>query len=375
MAQSSARESIFMSELYIGLMSGTSVDGINAVIVDFAEAQPALIAQHYEPYTNEFRQQILQLCHPGEDEVNRLGELDILIGKQFANATHVLLQQNNMTAQHIRAIGSHGQNVRHDPARHFTLQIGDPNVIAAETGITTIADFRRRDLAWGGQGAPLVPGFHQSVFATSKTNRVIVNIGGIANITLLPKDNTQPTMGFDTGPGNTLLDAWAEKHLQKPYDDQGAFARLGTLQHELLTRLQNDAYFKLSPPKSTGREYFNLKWLAAFSPDSFEPADVQSTLVELTAQSILQAIQFYFSEAEIFVCGGGIHNIYLMQRLNALAQNFSLDSTEKLGIHPDWVEAMAFAWLAKQTLAGQPGNLTAVTGAKRASILGGVYYA
>lgn len=364
-----------MSELYIGLMSGTSVDGIDAAVVDFSQAQPTLIAQQYSPYSADFRQRILALCRPGNDEVNRLGELDILLGKQFAKTTQVLLAHHKINPQKIRAIGSHGHSIRHHPERGFTLQIGDPNIIAAETGITTVADFRRRDLAFGGQGAPLVPAFHQAIFSDASVNRVIVNIGGIANITLLPKEKNLPVFGFDTGPGNTLLDAWAEKQLQQPRDEQGAFARSGTAQPELLTRLLNDAFFKMPAPKSTGPEYFNLTWLESFLPATIQARDVQTTLVELTARSIIAAIKPHFSTAEIYVCGGGVHNTYLMQRLRDAAMHYSVASTEKLGIHPDWVEAMAFAWLAKQTLAGKPGNLTAVTGAKQASILGGVYFA
>ncbi len=364
-----------MSNLYVGLMSGTSVDGIDAVVVDFGQPEPKLIAQHYTPYTAELRQCILELCQPGDDEVNRLGELDKLLGKSFAEATHVLLRNSKINPADICAIGSHGQSIRHHPQKGFTLQIGDPNVIAAETGITTVADFRRRDIAFGGQGAPLVPAFHHAVFSTPATDRVIVNIGGIANITLLPADKNQPVMGFDTGPGNILLDAWAEKHLRQPRDESGAFAQKGTLQLPLLNQLLNDNFFKLLPPKSTGREYFNLKWLAPFLKDHAEPADIQATLTELTAQSIMQAIKTYFDTGEILICGGGVHNDYLMQRLREAGSQYQIDSTLKFGIHPDWVEAMAFAWLAKQTLARNPGNLTAVTGAKKGSILGGVYYA
>jgi anhydro-N-acetylmuramic acid kinase len=375
MAQSCYQESIFMHELYIGLMSGTSLDGIDAAVVDFNQEQPILVAKHYVPYTADFRQRLLDLCQPGEDEVNRLGELDCLLGKQFALAINTMLQQNEIRPENIRAIGSHGQSIRHHPQRGFTLQIGDPNVIAAETGITTIADFRRRDIALGGQGAPLVPAFHQAVFSHPHVNRVIVNIGGIANITLLPADQTQPVLGFDTGPGNTLLDAWAGRHLKQPRDDKGLLASQGNLQPNLLNTLLDDSFFKLTAPKSTGREYFNLEWLESKLSLAVQPADVQTTLVELTAQSILAAIKLYFSSAEIFICGGGIHNVFLMERLRDLAKNYLIESTEKLGIPPDWIEAVAFAWLAKQTLAHNPGNLKSVTGAKRASILGGIYFA
>jgi anhydro-N-acetylmuramic acid kinase len=372
MAQTTGEESNLMSELYIGLMSGTSVDGIDAALVDFSQPNPKLIDSHYLPYDAVFRKSILDLCYPGENEINRLGKLDRLLGKQFANVVQHLLQKNQLHTHHVKAIGSHGQTIRHHPAEKFTLQIGDPNIIAAETGITTIADFRRRDMAWGGQGAPLVPAFHQAIFSTS-TDRAIVNIGGIANITLLPKES-QSILGFDTGPGNTLLDAWIEKHLQQPQDTHGNWGKQGVVQKNLLNTMLEDAFFKQPPPKSTGREYFNLTWLEQFSPTNYQPVDIQATLTDLTAHSILAAIKSQFSTCEILICGGGIHNTFLLQRLREIGTDYIIESTEKFGVHPDWVEAIAFAWLAKQTLTKQPGNLTTVTGAKQTSILGGVYF-
>lgn len=364
-----------MNKLYIGLMSGTSLDGIDAVLADFSHPQPKLIANHYNKFAPELRQTILSLCHPGADEINRLGELDVILGKHFAATVKTLLQKNNLSSNIIRAIGSHGQTIRHHPERQFTLQIGDPNIIAAETGITTIADFRRRDVALGGQGAPLVPAFHQAVFAKQNANRVILNIGGIANITLLPKKPSSFTvLGFDTGPGNTLLDAWTEKHLQQPFDKNGEWAAQGKINIALLKILLADNFFKLEPPKSTGREYFHLNWLEKHFSASENPVDIQTTLTELTAQTIINAIKKYFSDGEILVCGGGMHNLFLINRLRELAKNFSIESTEKYGIHPNWVEATAFAWLAKQTCEGRPGNLASVTGATKEAILGGIYY-
>ncbi|MHB1949614.1 MAG: anhydro-N-acetylmuramic acid kinase [Gammaproteobacteria bacterium] len=359
-----------MTDLYIGLMSGTSADGIDAVAVDFGHREPRLVASHYESYDPELRNEILALCQSGPDEINRLGELDVKLGKAFANVTRILLNDNGLKTNVIRAIGSHGQTIRHHPAKHFTLQIGDPNIIAAETGITTVADFRRRDMAYGGQGAPLVPAFHQKIFSAPKHDRVIVNIGGIANITVLPREGN--ILGFDTGPGNTLLDAWCEQHTNLSYDKRGAWAAEGKVQEKLLHTLLSDPFFKLAAPKSTGREYFNLAWLNNHLGNE-RPIDVQATLVELTVRSILDAIPF--AQGEIFVCGGGAHNNYLMSRFAAQAEPFSVDSTLKLGINPDWVEAMAFAWLAKQTLEKKPGNIIAVTGAHHATILGGVYFA
>lgn len=375
MAHNYQQERTLMRDLFIGLMSGTSVDGIDAALVDFTDDQPKFIGHSYIKYTADFRQRILDLCQPSFDEVNRLGELDVMLGYQFAAAANLLLSQTKMNPTDIRAIGSHGQTIRHHPARGFTLQIGDPNIIAAETRITTVADFRRRDVAYGGQGAPLVPGFHQSNFADTNENRIVLNIGGIANITLLPADKTKLVFGFDTGPGNTLLDAWAEMHLNKPLDAEGTWGSKGIVQTDLLHHLLDDDYFKLSAPKSTGREYFNLSWLAKFSLASIKPIDVQATLVELTAQSIIDSVQSHFDSGKILVCGGGIHNLFLVKRLQEIGKNYPIESTQQLGVDPDCVEAVAFAWLAKQTLAGKPGNITTVTGAKQASILGGVYYA
>lgn len=366
----------FMSELYIGLISGTSADGIDAALVDLSQSQPILVATHFSRYPEQVRRAILDLYQPGPDEVNRLGELDVLVGQQFANAVLTLLNKHNISAKDIAGIGSHGQTIRHHPHRAypFTLQIGDPNVIVAETGITTIADFRRRDIAFGGQGAPLVPAFHQHIFSTDRIDRVIVNIGGIANITLLPADNQQKIIGYDTGPGNALLDAFAEKNLNKTHDENGAWAAKGTIQQALLSRLLSDPYFKLPYPKSTGREYFHLNWLEKYLLPDWKAIDIQTTLVDLTAKTILDAIQQHFTHCEIFICGGGVHNAFLMSRLRALAPNYNIESTQYHSVDPDWVEAMAFAWLAQQTLNKKPGNITTVTGAKNPTILGGVYF-
>jgi len=374
MAQTSPQESKLMSELYIGLMSGTSLDGIDAALVDFSQTQPKLIESYYLPFEADFKKSILDLCHPGENEINRLGEMDISLGKRFAHSVQNLLDKSQIDASRIQAIGCHGQTIRHHPARNFTLQIGDPNIIAAETGITTIADFRRRDMAWGGQGAPLVPAFHYAVFSSSLIDRAIINIGGIANVTLLPK-NSKTVLGFDTGPGNTLLDLWADKHLNQPQDFQGSWAKKGNIQKTLLNEMLQDAFFHRPPPKSTGREYFNLDWLNQFSIKNYQPADIQATLTELTAHSIINAIKPYFLTGELLICGGGVHNLFLKERLCALASSYVIESTKTRGIDPDWVEAVAFAWLAKQTLDKKPLDLIAITGAKKPSILGGVYFA
>lgn len=359
-----------MNELFIGLMSGTSADGVDAALVDFSTHQPQLIANHYSVFSSTLRKQILALCQPGPDEINRLGELDVLLGNTFADSVNTLLKNQNISPENIRAVGSHGQTIRHHPNRQFTLQVGDPNIIAAKTGITTIADFRRRDIAHGGQGAPLVPVFHHHVFKDKKINRAIVNIGGIANITLLPA-NDEFILGFDTGPGNILLDAWAEKHLQQRCDEKGAWASQGQIDNTLLEKLLSDDYFKLPAPKSSGHEYFNLTWLQKYLPDQINAVDAQATLTFLTARTIIDAINQHLPNSEILICGGGVHNHCLMQHLMTLAP--FVHTTKIYGIDPDWMEAMAFAWLAKQTLDGKIGNMTAVTGAKRSTILGGIY--
>lgn len=368
-----------MSNLYIGLMSGTSADGVDAVLVDFGGQTPHMLASHYTPYTRELRKQILDLCHPGENEIHRLGELDVALADTFAAAVKTLLDQSSTSIHDIAAIGSHGQTIRHAPnnAWRFTLQIGDPNTIAAKTGITTVADFRRKDIALGGQGAPLVPAFHRSLFASQERDRAIVNIGGIANITLLPRDNHEHILGFDTGPGNALLDYWIHTHKNETHDASGTWGASGVVYQPLLKKMLAAPYFQLSPPKSTGREYFNPAWLQQqldSLPHKLNAADVQTTLTEFTAQTISDAVKQHLSSGEIFVCGGGAHNDFLIQRLQAAADKFTVKTTEDLGVHPDWVEAIAFAWLAHQTMQKRAGNLPSVTGAQQAAILGGVYY-
>ena len=369
-----------MTELYIGLMSGTSADGIDAALVDFSGPAPHLIATRFSSHSAALREKIHSLSKEGTNEIQLLGELDHLLGKAFAKTANDLLRDEAVEPNTITAIGSHGQTVRHHPhhPHAFTLQIGDPNIIAAETNITTVADFRRRDMALGGQGAPLVPAFHQAIFTSANTNRIVVNIGGIANITLLPLSGSHQTLGFDTGPGNVLLDGWIHKHKNLAHDANGEWASQGKIHPSLLALLLSDPYFTMAPPKSTGREYFNLPWLEKYLAQvgPIAPIDVQSTLVELTAYSILNAIKESFPTGEILVCGGGAHNTFLMQRLQLLAQpHFLVDSTQKYGIDPDWMEAIAFAWLARQTMHKKPGNLPQVTGAKQAAVLGGVYFA
>lgn len=369
---------VIMRELYIGLMSGTSLDGIDVVLMAFDDTQTKLLATHYVPYETSLREQIFSLCQPGFHELERLGELDVWLAKEFANAINALLMKEKLLPSQIKAIGSHGQTIRHYPnnTHPFTLQIADPNTIATLTGITTIADFRRKDIASGGQGAPLVPAFHQYLLQKyDDVDRAVVNIGGIANVTLLTKQKSA-VIGFDTGPGNLLMDAWVSLYQQKRQDIDGNWAASGKICDSLLKNFLDDPYFALSSPKSTGREYFNLQWLKKFQAvKEIAPEDVQATLAELTVQSIVQSIEAFIPAGEIVVCGGGANNGYLMKRLQQISANsFAVTTTEKYGIHPDWVEASAFAWLAYQTMHHQTGNLPFVTGAKKAVILGGIYH-
>ncbi len=363
------------NDLYLGLISGTSMDGIDVALTAFEDDRPRLLAAHCQPYPAAVRQEILALCQEGS--VHALGELDVVLGQHFAKAALALLAKAEVAPEKIRAIGSHGQTVRHSPAgvHPFTLQIADPNTIAERTGITTVADFRRRDMAAGGEGAPLVPAFHQAVFSTNRS-RVILNIGGIANITRLSTDH--PVVGFDTGPGNTLMDAWIRQHQGQSYDKAGQWAAGGRVVESLLGTLRADPYFSRLPPKSTGPEHFNLGWMdaALAAHPGVSAQDIQATLCELTATTVASAIREQCPETdEVLVCGGGVHNQTLMARLAVHLAPCLVQSTAVEDIDPDWVEAMAFAWLARRTMQGLPGNLPAVTGARKSVVLGGIYAA
>ncbi len=371
---------VFAKRFWVGLISGTSVDAIDAALVEINQERLELVHAYAEPFPADLKQAVINLTREGENEINLMGQLDVQLGELFAKTTLELLRQANIKPREIAAVGSHGQTIRHQPnvAYPFTLQVADPNIIVARTGITTVADFRRRDMALGGQGAPLVPAFHQAIFSDSKQIRVIVNIGGIANVTLLPKSQQQPILGFDTGPGNGLLDQWCQLHQGEHFDYEGRWGAQGQLNEALLSRLLDDPFFQLSAPKSTGREYFNLRWLhehlSHFS--DIAPVDVQATLVELTARTIVAAVRKEALDAyEVILCGGGVHNLFLMQRLKALFAPFSLLRSETFGVHPDWVEAVAFAWFAYRTLNGYPSNVPSVTGASHSTVLGGIYCA
>lgn len=367
-----------MRDLYIGLMSGTSLDGIDAALVDFSALPPRIHAAHTIPYSAETRGLLIQLTQGGvEHEIEAFGSADVLLGELFASAALSLLDTAGFAPGDVRAIGSHGQTVRHRPAgpHPFTLQIGDPNIIAARTHITTVADFRRRDMALGGQGAPLVPAFHAACFRIPDEERAVLNLGGMANLTLLPAESDAPVRGFDTGPGNVLLDAWIGIQHGETHDHDGAWSASGKIQHKLLERFLSDAYFELTPPKSTGRELFQLDWLERHLHDErFAAADVQATLCELTVESVAAALMRWAPRTQrLLVCGGGAHNTHLMRRLRTRLPELPIDPTSDWGLDPDWIEAAAFAWMAQETLAGRPSNLPAVTGARSPAILGGIY--
>ncbi len=362
-------------ELLVGVLSGTSVDAVDAALVRFGP-RVELVATHTLPYPPELRAELLALAVPGENEIDRLGSADVAVGRHFAQAVNELLARAGVSAREIAAIGSHGQTIRHRPklARPFTLQIGDPNVIAAESGATVVGDFRRKDIALGGQGAPLVPAFHEAVFRQTGVTRAVVNIGGIANLTALPADPAQPVRGFDTGPGNTLLDAWCRRQRGEPMDRDGRFAASGRVREELLVRFLADEFFAQPAPKSTGPEHFSPAWLEERAA-GFAPADVQATLVALTAQSIADAVRTTLGAGagDVFICGGGARNPVLMQALRERLGGCRVETTAALGVDPGWVEAMAFAWLARRRVRGESGNCPAVTGAARGAVLGGLW--
>ena len=340
-----------MGELYIGMISGTSADAIDAVLVDFSFHPPKLSASLSFALPGAIQAEVLALNSPGENEIQRMAKLDVELGRIFSRAVKKLNENAGLTSADVLAIGSHGQTIRHIPDGDTptSYQVGDPNIIAEETGICTVADFRRRDMAAGGQGAPLVPAFHNTVFRSTTRNRVVLNIGGISNITILPADTSKPVSGFDTGPGNALLDAWYRKHHAGYFDASGDWARKGTVQTELLEALIQDPYFSRRPPKSTGKEYFHLAWLenqlAEFS--CLSPQDIQATLIALTVNSINIAIEDHAAGTEeVIVCGGGKHNQYLMDRLAKILQErrISLCDSDLGGVNTDMIEAMAFIY-------------------------------
>jgi len=362
--------------LYVGLMSGTSMDGIDAVLLEITDSNMRVRAASARAWAPQLQR---QLRRAAEDAAHfglvEFGQLDTLVGREFALAAEELLRASGTAASAIRAIGSHGQTVLHRPrdAAAFTLQIGDPNVIAEHLRIDVVADFRRRDVAAGGEGAPLMPAFHLAAFGSAGHYNVVANIGGIANVSLLRADGS--VIGFDTGPGNCLLDAWSRMRRGKPFDDGGAWAATGTVQVGLLDTWLADPYFALPPPKSTGRDAFSDEWFErALRGASVPDADVQATLLELTARSITQGLASGGSSPQqLLVCGGGASNATLMARLQQLLGHTRVVSTAARGIDPQHVEGAGFAWLAHRFLTGAPGNLPSVTGARGPVPLGALY--
>ncbi|WAC62744.1 anhydro-N-acetylmuramic acid kinase [Pseudoxanthomonas sp. SL93] len=371
---------VAVSELFLGLMSGTSADGIDAALVRFEGSGTALRCELVHartlPWDAALRSALIALGQ-GADSVSldELGALDSRAAMAFADAALSVLEDAGIPRGRVRAIGSHGQTIRHRPHAEppFTWQLGDGNVIAERSGITTVADFRRRDVAAGGHGAPLMPAFHAALLGSPHEDRAVLNLGGIGNFTLLPVAGD--VRGFDTGPANALMDGWCERHTGQAYDASGAFAASGQIDAALLARLLSEPWFALPPPKSTGREQFHLDWLEArLGSTPLAPADVQATLLELTARTVADALQMTQpTTRRVLVCGGGVRNPALMARLCAHLPQAVVESTAAHGLDPDYVEAMGFAWLARETLAGRPGNLPAVTGARGLRVLGAVY--
>ena len=362
--------------LFLGLISGTSADGIDAALVDFSEAAPRMLRARTYPLPDSLRELVLRVSQAdARVDLDELGELDTRLGQAFAEAAQALLEEAGVDAEKVRAIGSHGQTLRHRPlgAAPFTLQLGDANVIAEATGIDTVADFRRRDVAAGGQGAPLVPAFHAATLTDAGEDRAVLNLGGIANLTLLPVHGA--VRGFDTGPANGLMDAWCLRHRGHPFDRGGAFAAIGRSEEMLLARLLAEPWLSLPPPKSTGRDLFHLDWLQKrIGAAAITPADVQATLARFTARTVADALRAELPTcARLLVCGGGVHNAVLLRELAALLPGVLVESTAENGLDPDFVEAMAFAWLAREFLAGRPGNLASVTGARGPRVLGALF--
>lgn len=363
-------------EKYIGLMSGTSLDGVDAVVVETNGTKINLLGHADFPMDPQLKADLLAVCTGQQTNLKVIGEIDHRLGHLFTDATLHLLHSLNLKPEDITAIGSHGQTVFHSPDAQypFTMQLGDSNIIAAKTGINTVADFRRKDMALGGQGAPLVPAFHHTLFGKPESTHVILNIGGISNISILQKDS--PVIGYDTGPGNMLMDAWITEHQQVSYDKDGDWARSGAIIDELLINLKQHSYFARPYPKSTGRELFNLDWFSQYIENTpYLPQDVQATLLEFTVSTIVdQVLKFHVGgNAKLLVCGGGAHNQYLMERLQFHLPKWAVVTTNDYNVDSDNMEAMAFAWLAHQRIHDLPSNEPDVTGASRYASLGVIY--
>lgn len=362
-----------MASLYVGLMSGTSLDGADAALVDLSPSIPRTLAFATVPFPPALREQIMSLSEPGKDSLELAGRVSIELADLYARAVEAVLVGGGVTRDAITAIGCHGQTVRHRPDLGFTIQLNDPARLAERTGIDVVADFRRRDMAAGGQGAPLVPAFHEAVFRDTQCSRAVVNIGGISNITWLPPG--RKTLGFDCGPGNVLLDGWARRHLGRDFDEDGQWASRGRTDAALLDRLLEEPFLDAPPPKSTGRELFRLAWLEEKLPSAYQPEDVQSTLTDFTARSIVDSIDRFCPETqEIYLSGGGARNGALVTRITDLACRL-VEKTDTLGVPTGHVESMAFAWLAMKCMRREPVDLTAATGARAPRVLGAIYAA
>ncbi|MFT5755681.1 MAG: anhydro-N-acetylmuramic acid kinase [Alteromonadaceae bacterium] len=367
-------------QLYIGLMSGTSADGIDLALVDFSENKPHLIASFYQAYDDTTHQYITRLYQTQANEIDLAFALDVLLAQQFALAISYFIKQEQLLASDIIAIGNHGQTIRHRPntetnvAAPFTLQIGCSQTIATLTGIRVIGQFRKKDMVVGGQGAPLVPAFHRALFPRESGDVFVVNIGGIANITYLSSEKEQSILGFDTGPGNALMDNWYQAHQEGRYDIDGHWAKSGTINNELLLKMLDDPYFKKSPPKSTGREYFNHTWLTQYVANStLSAADIQATLTALTCHTICQQITLLSTKGNVYLCGGGTFNIHLVNQLKHELTNHYVSNSDVIGINSDALEAMAFAWFAYAFDKKIIGNIPAVTGASKEVVLGNAF--
>jgi anhydro-N-acetylmuramic acid kinase len=363
-----------MSGLYIGLMSGTSLDAADGVLVDFSSAKIRVLASATQTFSNNFRAELMALNSPSHNELQRAALAANQLAEVYATVVNSLLHDASLAAKDIQAIGAHGQTVRHQPVLGYTTQLNNPALLAERTGIDVVADFRSRDVAAGGQGAPLVPAFHQSVFGKQNATTLVLNIGGISNISVLPE--TGDILGFDCGPGNALMDAWALEHTCQRFDEGGQWAASGQMIPALLASLLDEPYFAMPPPKSTGRDLFSVAWLAEkLTPFVTQrPVDVQNTLTEFTAKAcIAGAISYLNNSKDLIVCGGGAFNHYLMQRLQAGFPSLKVASSKAHGLPPLQVEAAAFAWLARQTVLRLPGNLPSVTGAAGLRVLGAIY--
>jgi len=363
-----------MGDLYIGLMSGTSLDGSDGVLVDFSSTRLRVLASATQAFSSDFRAELLALNSSSPNELHRSALAANYLAEVYAAVVTSLLEQTRLKAKDIRAIGAHGQTVRHQPAQGYTTQLNNAALLAERTGIDVVADFRSRDVAAGGHGAPLVPAFHQSVFGQPGLTTLVLNIGGISNLSVLPTSGA--VLGFDCGPGNALIDAWALQHTGQHFDEGGQWAATGQLIPALLESLLDEPYLALPPPKSTGRDLFSLTWLAAkLAPfEEQRPVDVQNTLSEFTATACVSSASSYLNNSkELIICGGGAFNHFLMQRLQAGLPSLKVVTSSAHGLHPLQVEAAAFAWLARQTVKRLPGNLPSVTGAAGLRVLGATY--